>query len=322
MEEFLVGMCAARGFAYRHELLAAGLSDRYLTRAVRGGLLMRLRHGTYAVRSFVESLSAEDRHVLLARSVLTKLGDGVVLSHHSAAILHTGVSWDIDPTVVHVTRLDGRSGRAEANVRYHVGRVVSADEICDVGGLRSVVAERAVAESASISSLESGLVVASFALRQGSCTRDDLSAWVSEHARWPGMLPVRLVVRRAEPRCESVGEVRSMHLFTEFGIPRPEPQMVLADADGEFGRSDFGWPEHHHIGEFDGLIKYGRLNPHRDSLAGQVLVDEKRREDRARALDLGVSRWGWVDLSTSRRASTAARILAALTQSQRRRRAS
>jgi hypothetical protein len=322
MDEIIRGLCATRGFVFRHELLAAGLQDRHIRLAQRRGLLTRLRHGTYAPAELVRAMTPEEHHLLLARSVLAKLGDGVALSHHSAAIAHTGVSFGVDLSVVHVTRLDGRGGRREAGIDHHVGSVVPDSDLCMVDGLQVVIPTRAVIESCSVASIESGMVTSSFALRRGACTHDELVEQMARHQRWPGMLTVRLAVQRAEPRCESVGEVRSLYLFAEFGIERPETQVVIADDDGEFARTDFGWRAAGHVGEFDGLVKYGRLNPEDGDRVGEVLVFEKRREDRIRDLDLGVSRWTTFELGRRERKKTAARIAAALERSRRRRRAS
>ena len=322
MEHVIEALCATHGFAYRHEFLAAGLRDAHIRLAVRAGLIERIRHGTYAPTALLAQMSPEQRHLLLARSVLMKLGGGVALSHHSAAIAHTGVSYGVDLNVVHVTRLDGRSGSTEGGVEHHVGVVVPDADLCVVDGMRTVIAPRAIIESCSRSSVESGMVSASFAIRHGACGIDDLRDRMASHERWPGMLTVRLAVQGAEPACESVGEVRSMHFFATHGIPRPVPQVVLADSEGEFGRGDFGWLDFWHVGEFDGLIKYGRLNPYSSELSGEVLVMEKRREDRVRDLELGVSRWGHIDLAPDRRDDLARRILAGLDRSRRRHRAS
>lgn len=101
----------------------------------------------------------------------------------------------------------------------------------------------------------------------------------------------------AVPECESVGEVRSVHMFRVGGLPLPRLQVELRDASGRLrGRVDFDWEEFWHCGEFDGIAKYGRLNPFSGIGAGQVLVDEKRREDRIREHPRGVSRWTWGDL--------------------------
>ncbi len=111
-----------------------------------------------------------------------------------------------------------------------------------------------------------------------------------------------------------------MCFFSTHAIPLPVPQHEIRDASGRLvGRSDFWWELFHHVGEFDGLVKYGRLNPY-DTDVGRVLVDEKRREDAFRGLGHGVSRWTWSELEPRRSATTAGRIKADLDRSRRIRR--
>jgi hypothetical protein len=51
------------------------------------------------------------------------------------------------------------------------------------------------------------------------------------------------------------------------------------------------------VGEFDGLVKYGRLlRP--GQTPGDAVVAEKRREDRVRDEGLRVVRWTWDELET------------------------
>lgn len=71
--------------------------------------------------------------------------------------------------------------------------------------------------------------------------------------------------------------------------------MVRTSTGRFVGEVDFGWPELRTVGEFDGRVKYGRdLRPGQDPV--EVLYREKLREDELRAEDLGMVRWGWVDL--------------------------
>ena len=50
------------------------------------------------------------------------------------------------------------------------------------------------------------------------------------------------------------------------------------------------------VGEFDGEVEYGRLlRPGQDP--GDVVVQEKIREDHLRELGLDVVRWTWQDLA-------------------------
>jgi hypothetical protein len=79
------------------------------------------------------------------------------------------------------------------------------------------------------------------------------------------------------------------------GIPRPEQQVAIRCPLGVVARVDFDWDAWRHTGEFDGLFKYGRLNPH-DVDPGRILADEKVREDGVRGTGRGMSRWIWPEL--------------------------
>lgn len=86
----------------------------------------------------------------------------------------------------------------------------------------------------------------------------------------------------------------------EHGLPRPRLQTVFRDRFGLIGRVDFDFEEYEAVVEFDGALKYGGGSP-------EVLLREKRREDRLRALGRTVIRTDWSDLDHP--AELAARIL-------------
>ena len=110
------------------------------------------------------------------------------------------------------------------------------------------------------------------------------------------MAKARQSLEFLDPRSESVGESASRVAMWEVGVATPILQYEVLGFDGRFvGRSDFGWPEFRTLGEFDGRIKYGRLLKDGQT-AGDVIVDEKRREDALRELGWQVVRWLWEDL--------------------------
>jgi len=65
------------------------------------------------------------------------------------------------------------------------------------------------------------------------------------------------------------------------GLPTPELQFPIRTSTGTY-YPDFYWPEHHLIGECDGMVKY--TDP-------AALVAEKVREDSLRALGNRFVRW-------------------------------
>jgi hypothetical protein len=62
------------------------------------------------------------------------------------------------------------------------------------------------------------------------------------------------------------------------------------------GYSDFYWEGSRTVGEFDGIAKYQKPEYLKGRTPGQVVVDEKLREDRIRATGRNVVRWMWADL--------------------------
>ena len=299
------------GYFTRGQALDCGYSDRDLREATRAGFLTRLRHGTYALTSAYSILDASGRHRVRARSVVDKLGPGLALSHTSAC-----AAWELDHfgtplETVHVTRLDGATGRREAGVTYHVG-AIDESEVREVDGRLIVHTARAVVEHATISSIESAMVCTSSALRMGVTTEAELVDTLQPFGRWQGGRKASIAIGLSDGLCETVGEVRSLHLCWREALPRPELQYRVTTASGiVVARTDFAWPDHRHLGEFDGLVKYGRLNPYTDD-PGRAITDEKLREDLARAQQFGMSRWVWAGLDTRRAAATANAIRAGM----------
>jgi len=314
MEPFFQNLAERRGgYILRPDLLDLGVTDRQIKDAIRQRLIVRIRPGTYAPRGHAD-LSPEERHRLLAFATQDKLPSDVVLSHHSAAVIHTGVSFGLDLSKVHVTRRGRVTARAEASVVHHGGSLPD-DDIVEIDGHHVVVPGRAALETAVVAGTEAGLVQTSQVLRHG-VTPEELHERLETMVRWPGVARVRLAVAWASPECESVGELRSLYMFRMGGVPIPRMQVEYFDADGfSLGRVDFDWEEFRHCGEFDGLLKYGRLNPYSGDNLGHVIVDEKRREDRIRESGRGMSRWVWSDLHSPR--ATCQRILAGIEQSRR-----
>jgi hypothetical protein len=78
-----------------------------------------------------------------------------------------------------------------------------------------------------------------------------------------------------------------------LGAPSPILQQRFDDEGGLIGFVDFWWPTQKVVGEFDGRGKYLRDEFTRGKTTAEVVLDEKRREDRLRGLGFRVVRWGW-----------------------------
>ena len=306
---------ADRGFITRPDVLASGFDDRDIRRAIRSGAWTKIGPGLYAVASLYGALSPEEKHAVRTRAVAHRLGPDVVVSHHSAAILHGIDVWGVDLRTVHVTRLDTGRGRHEARVTHHLGRGVSEADVVEIDGVRTVSAARSVWEVACTVSAEAALVTADSGVHRGLITPDDMMSIAATFAHWQGSRRARLVFRLADGRAESPGESRSRYLFWRHGLPAPELQLVVVDAQGRFvGRTDFGWQHYRHLAEFDGRLKYSSASG--ESAQG-VVLREKDREDALRAERWGMSRLRWHHLDPEQAPLTAERIRHDLEQSKR-----
>ena len=104
----------------------------------------------------------------------------------------------------------------------------------------------------------------------------------------------------ADPRSGSPGESIGRALIHALGFPPPALQVAFRDADGLIGVVDFCWADFALIGEFDGRVKYADPALLAGRAPGAVVMEEKRREDRLRALGPRVTRWVWDDLTRER----------------------
>lgn len=294
----------------RRELLDGGHSDRSLAQLVRAGELKRVRRGAYTDGGTHEAADDAARHALLARAVVGQAQTKVVLSHISALPFHQAPMWGMPLDVVHLTRLDGHAGRAEAGVRQHSGRILEGDVVVR-HGLEVTSATRTALDITTCVGVESSLAVVNDLLRRRLTTMDDLRRRYGPMSQDPHTLRTDLVLRLADPRLESIGESRTFWMLYRFGVPAPVPQYEVRDAAGRVvARLDFAWPHLRVWLEFDGRIKY--VDHLRD---GETVVDavvrEKERESRICELTgWRCIRITWADLA--RPSATVARILAAL----------
>ncbi len=100
---------------------------------------------------------------------------------------------------------------------------------------------------------------------------------------------------------QSAGESLSRAIMLENGFPEPALQVPFHDKRGLVGYPDFAWEEYKVLGEFDGFEKYSAQRYLRGRTPSEVVVAEKVREDRLRALGYRVVRWVWDDLTDPHR---------------------
>lgn len=290
----------------RKILLDQGLDDRAIGRLVASGELARPRYGSYVDGAAWSACDELGRYAVRIRCVLERARAEVVVSHLSAAVEWDVPFFDLVPDVVHVTRRDMRAGRREAGVVQHLGRLHD-DDLVTRNGVTVTAPSRTALDCATLMPVEHAVALVGDLLHRGLTTKDELRETAERMAQWPGSLQNRIVVERADGRCESVGEHRTLYLCWRQGLPAPEPQVEVRDESGRVvARVDFAWPEHKVFLEFDGDVKYRGLL--RD---GEDVTDVVLREKRREKLITDLTGWTciritWADLYHPER--TAARI--------------
>lgn len=295
----------------REELRTQGLTDLQVQRRLRARTLFRVARGYYATAN-PQQMSPEERHLQLVAGLRHQVKPGSVLSHASAGVLH-GL-WVSRRALnrMHVTRrASGNSVSRRVHVHRALGDVAVEEKLLPGVGPVPVtdLASTTVALLRLLDPLDA-IAVADSALRVGlqKQTARGLLAQLEGH---PGTRRARRTLEFSDPLSESPGESKSRWIFHTHQIPAPVLQQNFHTPSGQWvARTDFWWPEHNLIGEFDGNIKYGRLLKPGQSLE-DVIRAERARE--VALLNLGHRLTRWVSASVNSPADLAQQITRLLT---------
>ncbi|HEY4225135.1 MAG TPA: hypothetical protein VGM70_04930 [Pseudolysinimonas sp.] len=152
---------------------------------------------------------------------------------------------------------------------------------------------RTLADVAADSPLVTAVGMLDWALAHHPVSKGDVLGALDEFDIRRGRRRAERAIAFADARAGSPGESLSRVRIHEAGMPAPQLQVPFGDQAGRIGVVDFWWPEYQLIGEFDGVAKYVREEFTGGRDAADVVIAEKRREDRLRALGPIVARWGW-----------------------------
>lgn len=217
------------------------------------------------------------------RILLDSLPKGSALSGFSAArVLGLDVSLPKRPEVV-VPPEVGVAARRQATIR----RVILTPEDLTISrGLPVTTPSRTCFDLAGRLSLVEAVVLVDMALHTGLL---DLAAWhsyVISHRGRKGVAGARTTLEHVEPKAESPMESRLRMLLVGAGLPRPQAQVALYDAQGNFaGRPDLYYPEARLGVEYDG-------ENHRDRM-----ISDNRRQNRLHQIGVTLLRYTVADLS-------------------------
>ncbi|MEO7744954.1 MAG: type IV toxin-antitoxin system AbiEi family antitoxin domain-containing protein, partial [Actinomycetota bacterium] len=266
------------------QALRAGIVPDEITALVRRGRWARIRRGSYALGEHWTAVDAVTRHHLHVRAVTLSLRAPAVVSHHSAAVLLNLRLHELPLGVVHVTHpLGSGSGRRESDVHHHEATTPDADRT-QVAGMDVTTPVRTALDVARVAPTPTALALADGVLWAGA-THAELLAMYESQLDWPGSRGASRVVALADGRSDSVGETLGRWALSSAGVLPDVLQHEVRTDLGVF-RTDYAWLAERVVGEFDGMVKYGRLLRPGETTR-DVLVRERRRE-------LAIERAGWV----------------------------
>lgn len=292
----------------RTDMIVAGYSDREIQGFVRQGDLVRLRPGYFAARDQA-GVRDEDLHRLRALAA-ADAGTRLVVSHVSAAVFHGLRLHAVDLATVHLTRPGRGGGRGRPGQQVHTGRLLPTD-IVTVDGCQVTSPARTAVDLARSLPFASAVVTVDAVLQDLACEPTEIARSLAAVATVRGHGAAHRAVAAADGRSESVGETLTRLMLVQAGLPAPELQPSIYDERGNFvGRPDLAYLESGVLIEFDGKIKYQRELVG-DSDVTEVVLREKRREERLAELGWLTIRVTWSDLANP--AALMARVRRAIT---------
>jgi hypothetical protein len=294
----LIHLADDDGVILRRQVFAAGGDDRTIGRALRARHIVRIRNGAYAVRELWETYDAAEQYLVRVRVTYGASKTEVAVSHVSAALMLGAPLWGIPLADVHLTRLDGRSGRREARVTQHRGRLRER-ELTKVAGMWVTSPTRTALDLTTVVDMERSLPVMDHFLHTKRTTKKALRQGSVCMRFWANTLGTDLAISFADGRRESLGESRTAFMLRGCGRPMPQPQYKIRDQHGNVvARVDFAWPELGVFLEFDGKVKYQKYLKEGEDVTDAVLAEKKREEMICRLTGWRCVRLVWSDLAT------------------------
>ena len=226
------------GLLSRQQAKGVGISDAQLRNRVSSGSLLRVGVDTFR---FPEAPSGSAADL---RALLFDVGGDAWVSGPTAAALHGFDGFRLAPPF-HVTI---ESGRSVKRVGHHIHTTARLELIdrAEIDGMAVTSAARTLIDLARSETVERLTVAFDSGLRDGRFNESLL------HRR---IVALRTRGRHGIPRLieaiEGVETVRGGHSWLEreylrlvaaAGLPRPDPQQVLARAGGRVVRVDFRFP--------------------------------------------------------------------------------
>jgi len=278
--------------------VGSGRDDRHLARACAAGALVRVSTGAYVPRACWEERDPRGRQLLRVVAAFRSRRPSAlarVLSHESAALSWGLPTWGWPPRTVEFT--DPTITRTRSGSTLVHAAPLEAHEIVErPDGLVVTSLHRTVLDLLTTRSREQAVVLVDHLLGSG-WTEEALEQLLAERPRARARRRSAWAVSFGDAGGTSPGESVSRVVVHDAGLVPPELQRRFSDSEGFVGIVDFFFPTGDGrgvVGEFDGRGKYLDDALREGRRADEVVLDEKEREDRLRALPAtsGFARWG------------------------------
>lgn len=262
---------------------AVGMTRHQVHRLVRCGELVALRRGVYVERSRYDAAAASDRsRVDAVAACLTRLGS--VISHHSAAVIHSLPMIGARPAIPALT-YPAAAGRHADSDRATLIRSAALPpwQVQQRGDWQVTTVARTCCDVARQTPTISALALVDAALSRRLTTLDELCRVLESCAGWRGEPRLRSTLRLAHPGAESPFESVARYQLSCSGV-LAVPQVWAYGRSGALGCGDLWLPESWVFLEVDGDVKYAQSEP------SDTLLDEKRRQEHLEEAGFGVAR--------------------------------
>lgn len=252
---------------------------------------MRLHKARYVETGQWQNLDQGDRHLLAMKAVASAARECAPLFSRESAALLWRLPIGVLPETVQVNIPPGSGQRSHGLVRRRLFPCLE-DGGDLIEGL-SVTGKIQTAVELTISQSFPWAIAAMDRLLGDGAKVEEVRVAILRMPTRPGPRKPSMVLELASAQSMSVGESISRANINLAGLPAPSLQRCFLDGHGLIGFTDFYWEEFGLVGEFDGRMKYRKDEYLRGRDPAEVVIAEKEREDRLRALGLKVTRWTW-----------------------------
>ena len=296
--EELHSRAAPQGGAFRRSDLAAwGMDDATLRALIRRRLAVRLRHGIYTDVSLLDAAYADETRMHLLNLSAAVLGldyPAYAFGQSAAVLLGLPLPHRVPEnlSLIRPLRSDLRALRRPSTHHLVLPNLIVTTHSLNpattgiTDGIPVVGRHLAAISTAAQLPLDWAVGVLDSVLWDEPDAAGLLRETLDDWPLMRGCGVVRRALDIARPGAQTILESLSRVRLCRAGLPEPQLQVPMYDAQGLIGIVDMWWESLGVVGEADGAVKYDDR---------QVLYQEKIREDRIRAKGLRFVRWGWED---------------------------